>query len=83
MWRREWSRYSHCCQAGWGGVECVGVHYIVRAMYRCRDSSSTRPQEPENSTLQESMHTVQGSWWKNLVVEAQNEAGTGIVFVIW
>ena len=26
MWRREWSRYSHCCQAGWGGVECVGVH---------------------------------------------------------
>ena len=46
-------------------------------------STSTRPQEPENSTLQESMHTVQGSWWKKLVVEAQNEAGTGIVFVIW
>ena len=42
----EGMEYSHCCQAGWGGVECVGVHYIVRAMYRCRDSSSTRPQEP-------------------------------------
>ena len=42
----EGMEYSHCCQAGWGGVECVDVHYRVKAMYRCRDSSSTRSQEP-------------------------------------
>ena len=72
MEEEEGMEYSHCCQAGWGGVECVGVHYIVRAMYRFAGTPLVpghRNQSRENSTLQESMHTVQGGgkiWWLRL-----------------
>ena len=68
MWRREWSIVTAARPVG--EVSSVWVSTIESEP--CTDAGTplcTRSQEPENSTLQESMHTVQGGgkiWWLRL-----------------